>query len=187
MQCTGNRGFLHLRHQAFVERFVGLRFALENVVFDHFLGHLIGFGFGLIERLAHQGFALARFAVIAFEHVEDFLFFFLDVVINVFQLGLETQHLGEIWTVLRQSIRVIRRGFALLLQQIGQSRITFDLRHCIQIPRLCEFVEGLLPHPLGLGVGELLVDIAQPLGGHVLLVVESPYLILALVGDAGVF
>ena len=115
------------------------------------------------------------------------MLFFLDVVVDVFQLRLEAQHFGEIWTVLRQSVSVIRRRFAFLLEQIGQSRITLDLRHGIQVPCLSELIEGLLPHALRLGVGELLVDIAQPLRGHVLLVVERPYLVLAFVGNARVF
>src|SRR2546429_4422585 len=57
-----------------------------------------------------------------------------------------SQHFGEIWTVLRQSVSVIRRRFAFLLEQIGQNRITLDLRHGIQIPCLSELIERSEEH-----------------------------------------
>ena len=58
LQRRGNAGFLELGQQAVVESFVGLGVALEDVVFHHALGHLVGFDLLLIERLGEQDFAL---------------------------------------------------------------------------------------------------------------------------------
>ena len=148
---------------------------------------MIGFRFGLIEGVRQQCFALAGFAIIAFENFENFPFLFLDVVVNVLQLGFEPQHFGEIGTILLEGVRIIRRRLPSFLQQLGESRIAIELGDGIQVARFGKFVEGLLLHALGLGIRVLLVDVAQPLRGHVLFIVERPYLILALVGDARVF
>ena len=101
---------------------------------------MIGFGLGLVKGLAHQGFSLAGFAIIAFEYIEDFLFFFLDVVLKIFQLGLKAHHLWEIWTILSQGIGVVRRRFASLLQQIGERDVALDLGHGIKVSGFGELV-----------------------------------------------
>jgi len=56
----------------------------------------------------------------------------------------------------------------------------------VEIAGLGKLVERFLAHAIALGVGQLLVDVGEPLGGDVLFVVERPDLILPFVGDAGV-
>ena len=57
----------------------------------------------------------------------------------------------------------------------------------IEVSGLGKFVERFLFHALALSIGQLLVDVREPLSGDVLLVVESPDLVLPFVSDARVF
>ena len=72
--------------------------------------------------LAHSidSFALLRFMVITLKDVQNFLLFFFDGLIKIFQLRLEALYLGEIGTVLAQGVVVLRRGVAALLEQIAE-------------------------------------------------------------------
>ena len=83
-QTRGNGSFLELGHQTFVEGFVGFGFALEDVVLDKLFGHLIGFGLLLVERGGKHGFALASLLIIAFQHAENLLLFFLNGGVEIF-------------------------------------------------------------------------------------------------------
>ena len=186
-QSGGNRGFLQFGHQTFVESLVGLGFALENVIFHKLSCHLVGFRLLLVERISEERFALLRFVVITLEDVQDFLFFFFDGLIKFFELRLEALYLGEIGAILGQGVGVLRGGVAALLEQIADGGVVLNLRYSVEIASLGELIERFLFHAFALRVGQLLVNVGKPLGSDVLLVVKRPNLILAFVGDAGIF
>src|SRR5260370_8889351 len=61
-----------------------------------------------------------------------------------------------------------------------------NLWYGVEIAGFGKLIKRFLSHALALRIGQLLVDVGEPLGGDVLLVVECPDLILAFVSDAGV-
>ncbi len=141
----------------------------------------------LIEEAGEHGFAVASFAEITFENIDNLLFFIFDAGVELFYLGLQTYDLGKIGTVLAQGVVELAGKIPMLAKQFHQGSIALNLGNGVQIAGFCKLVERFLPHTLALGVGEFLVDVRKPLGSDILLVVQRPNLVLAFVGNEGVF
>src|SRR6266849_1610786 len=187
-QAGGDAGLFEFCQEPVVQRFVAFRFALENAVLHHALGHLIYFGLLLIESLGEQLFALANFAILALQTRDDAFLFLLGGGIEFLELRLQPLHLGEVGAILIQGVGILGIGVGAFAQKILDDAVVANLGNGVHVAGFGVLVKGLLAHAFALRFGQLPVEVAEALGSNVLLVaIESPNLVLAFIGDARIF
>ena len=96
------------------ELLVGLRFALEDVVLHHAIGHRAGFLLLLVQRLFQQRFALAGAAIFGLYLIGNVDLFAGHDVAQLVDLLLQPDYAGKLRPVLAERLGVLRAERALL-------------------------------------------------------------------------